>query len=353
MAIEVFTGDLQTPYLPPLISGGTLVNLSINDAAHQIWLLVTAPRTGVLAGFEFSVGATSTVAGGSVVRFSFQSLDAFVNGPDGTIDQYRTRSSAAVDADTWLFTGLITDDGTDTGVPRSVVQGERLACVIDFDTFVAGDYFEIKCLETPGGGTNPPDIVSRETGEVLTVLPTMALVYDTADGGAAYQFMSGCFPIWHPNYIQFQDLDGEHGMQFSFPAPMLLSGVTILAAELDQAGESIMYFYDTDGVTVLDTIPVAYLDAQLRYYTVRFSQDFPIAANEIYRIVLISPGSHPIYLFTFEVAHADLMNAVEGGPSFRYTKRDYGSVTWDDNELWRPWMALLIRGIDHQTGVVS
>lgn len=362
MTIEVFIGDLQTPYLPPLATSGVgwISNLNINDATHQMGFTITAPRTGILAGFEFNVGATSTIAGGSIVRFSFQSLDAFGSYPDGTIVQYRTRSAAAVDADTWVFTGLITDDGTDTGVPRSVVQGERLACVIDFDTFVAGDYFEMKCLKTPGEATNAPDSVwEYRVGlggwlETLTVLPTVALVYDTADGGSAYQFTSGCFPILSMNYINFLNAEGEHGMQFSVPAPMVLSGATMrLAASIAPAGDPpLMRLYDTDGVTVLDSVSMRYVVDE-RYYTVRFSQDVLLAANEIYRIALenlsIEAGDQ-IYIMTFEIANAALMAAVEGGPSFRYTKRDYLSVTWDDNPLIRPWMCLLIRGIDHMTG---
>lgn len=361
MTIETFVGDLQTPYLPPLVDYGTLVNLSMNDTAHKFGFLVTAPRTGILTGFEFSVGATSTIAGSSIVRFSFQSLDPVGSWqPDGVISHYRLRSAAAADADTWVFTGLITDDGTDTGVPRSVVQGERFACVIDWDTFVAGDYFELKCLQTPGEATNAPDAVWEYVTswvENPAVLPTMALVYDTADGGAAYQFTSGCFPIWLTNTVDFQEFGGEHGMQFSVPAPLLISGATVRMASTLTSGMNpiVLRLYDTDGVTVLDTVLMPYVAGVARYFTVRFSQDFPLAANEIYRIALEMgfSGFDYLILVTFEVASAGLMNAVEGGPSFRYTKRDYGSPTWDDNELKRPWMALLIRGLDHQTGVVS
>lgn len=358
MTIELFTGGLWTPYLPPLTPGAAFANMGIYSATDKIAFIVTVPRGGILNSFEYLCGANSTIPG-SVVRFSFQSLDS--DGlPDGVIDQFALRNSADGDADFWSSAVYLTDDGTGGGTPRTVVKGERLACVIDFDTYVGTDYFEIKYLQTSGEGLSAPNAVWQYVGawtEVLTALPIFDLSYLFESGVDNIVFMPGCYPIWLTSYYDYLSGDGEIGLNFSLPAPMLLGGVSLRLSSLGAAypGPCVLKLYDSDGATVLETVAMPYVLSE-RYYTVTFTQNHLMAANEFYWITVASTDAAiPIQIYSFSYPQVTFSKAFEGGFEFALGFRAAGSPTWSGPEdaFVRPWVSLLIVGIDHSTGVVE
>ena len=60
--------------------------------------------------------------------------------PDGTADQFRDVDNTVITgADSWITSPLITDDGTDGGVKRTVAVGDRIHFVFRYQTFTAGD----------------------------------------------------------------------------------------------------------------------------------------------------------------------------------------------------------------------
>jgi hypothetical protein len=348
MAIVQFIGGLWTPWLPPVEEIGDSAALGvvrIDAASEKIAFILTCPRSGTLDMFEVNTGAVSLILG-SVARYSFQGVNA--NGlPDGVVDQYRERPDPPfVDDFEWVAPGLMTDDGTDTGVKRTVVRGEQIACVVDFSSFVAGDYYELQHLVTTGGGYNATNAEWHYTGswaEQTSALPIVVLKYDDGD----YPFLHGCFPIHFTSYQDISSAEPANGMAFSLPAPMLVAGATIrtkaTSGSVPTPVEVVLY--DKDGQTELEVIQIPTALTE-RYYTVVFSQDRLLAANEVYRLVLRSTSASVyVRVYYYILNSAAILSATEAGENFYYTAGEPGS--WVDQAENRPWMSLLVSGIDH------
>jgi hypothetical protein len=145
-------------------------------------MLITVPRTGTLDGVVF---ATTTANISDSVKVSFQDIAAGnVPAPDGVVDQYRDISPGA---NTENYTGIMSDDGTDLGVKRSVTKGQRLAVVWTINTWQAGD--SMRVVHAVGGDYLWPNgVAARRFGAVWApigsaYLPALALKYD--DGNYA------------------------------------------------------------------------------------------------------------------------------------------------------------------------
>jgi hypothetical protein len=128
----------------------------LDATAEKLAVITHAPQTGTLDGFELLLGTVGQ-APASGLRFSFQDVSLTTGDPDGTADQFRT-VTAGITSDTWLVSGLVTDDGSDTGVKRIVTQGDRLACVVEFASWDTGDSVNFNMLDVSGNNVfNTPE----------------------------------------------------------------------------------------------------------------------------------------------------------------------------------------------------
>ncbi|RJQ37448.1 MAG: hypothetical protein C4555_06340 [Dehalococcoidia bacterium] len=142
-------------WVPKPIVYSAYSNLLIDASGERVAITFDAPLTGTLDSFEFRLG-TVTQAPVNGLRCSFQDINSAGN-PDGIDDQFRVITTGLTSS-TWVAPGLVTADGTDTGIKRSVTAGQRLAAVISFDNFVAGDALEISMVST---STTNVEVVGR------------------------------------------------------------------------------------------------------------------------------------------------------------------------------------------------
>ena len=149
---------------------GLTFSVSLLNSANEKWAaIIRAPRTGTLDKFECRIGTSLATFPGNGLRLSFQDVDLSTGNPDGSVDEFRV-VSVSPGVNGWVTPGLMTDDGTDTGVKRSVTAGDYLACVVDFNpTYTTGDL----TIANAGG-----------TAHALTF---PYITHDTTGGGYAKQ----------------------------------------------------------------------------------------------------------------------------------------------------------------------
>lgn len=121
------------PYAPwPVVTTASLSqnSLTIDLAGERVACVFRAQRSGTIDKFEFDIVTLTTA---EALRVSLQDVSLTNGDPDGTQDQFRDIATGSVVAG-WNVPGLITSDGTDTGVKRTVTTGDLLALVVEFVT---------------------------------------------------------------------------------------------------------------------------------------------------------------------------------------------------------------------------
>jgi len=191
-----------------------------NDTTHpldadneEVGVVFRVPKTGTLDRVHFRV---NTVTTGDDVRVSFQNVNAS-GDPDGTEDQFRVVTIADVDDDTYFDSGLITSNGTDGGTKRSVTQGDFIAIIFRFDSFVAGNLQLSTGIGTGGDRGEPTTKSSTGGGSTWSETSrfmNLALEYD--DG---LTLAAGIYPWKEITTVTVasDETPDEYGMKFQVP----------------------------------------------------------------------------------------------------------------------------------------
>ena len=138
--------------IPRIVAGSGLpsfANMTLNASGDKVAYVIAAPKAGDIEAVGFRVGTVGNNPDNGV-RVSLQTVDLATGSANGTQSQFRDHTSA-LSSNTWIETGRITSDGTDTGTRRTVAHGELFAIDFDFVSFVASDSFQISNLSIPTG----------------------------------------------------------------------------------------------------------------------------------------------------------------------------------------------------------
>ncbi len=314
-------------------------SLSLAAANQRVAFLVEAPRTGTINTVAFR---TNTVTTGDTIRVSFQDVDLATGNPDGTIDQFRSHVVNSTDDNVVLTTGLITSDGTDLGVKRTVTRGDWFFVVFDFATYVAGNMqFQ----------SNQCNIVFAQNNSAVfngtawakgSNIGALMLIYD--DGISAFSITN---QLASPDNITFasNSIPDERAAKFRLPISVQVSGVCL---ELDHDANADIVLYDSNGTTVLGTIS---LDSDVRNtisvarVSRLFSSPITLLANTFYYVAVKPTTTTGIGFRGQLVANsAHLVSTAGGADYFLSTRTDAGA--WTDDQTRQPAISLLISGID-------
>lgn len=329
----------------------TLSSLLMDAAAEKVALIFRCPKAGTLDKFEFRTG-NSTQPPSNGLKVSFQDVDPATGDPDGTADQFRVVTG--ISANTWTVPGLITSDGTDTGTKRTVAKGDLIACVIEFQSFVASDSVNIAGLAV---GTSPQSVY----GGFPYADQFTAVWAKQSDGFAiGLKYDDGTYG-WVPNNYPFTALNNvafnsgstpdERGLKFRIPFPARLSSVLV---RLDPDNACDLVVYDSDGTSVLATVAI---DPDIRGAANNANIQVPLPspvsllASTFYRIVL-KPGASSINMPDMDANSAALLDGMDGGQDFHYTQRTNAGA-WTDTTAKRPWMWLQFDQVDDGAGAAS
>lgn len=315
----------------------------------RVAMLIGIDQAGTLDWFEFRTGAVTNNPDNGI-RFSFQNINPADGNPDGTQDQFRDWTGT-LSANTWQVPpGVMTDDGTDGGAKRVVSAGDRLFCVVDFVSFVAGDSFQVTNY---GVNTFLNYYVAVHNGsswsKQIDVIPTIALKY--ADGTyKPVHPLGAVFPMATINTRTFNSgsTPDERAVRFTLDAPMRVAGVWV-RIDLDAAADVVLY--DTGGSVVASGSLLATERASTAGLPVfvPFVSRPTLTAGAVYRVAVKPTTTSNVSVYDYAVASAArLAGAPTGATWYSSTRTDAGSWT-DDDTIVPSWTALVIDGIDDGT----
>lgn len=352
MAQERISGGTWMPKPPPFATAEPeFSSMLMALSASKVAFIFQVPRTGTLDKFEFRIGA-STQLPTNGLKVSFDTVDVATGDPQGVSDQFRVVTSLS--ANGWVIPDVLTDDGTDTGVKRSVARGGWLACVIEFASFNALDVVNVSALNLSStallaGSTYIDYYTTSWAKQTRGVI--LALKYD--DG--TYEYIHGeAYPI---KELRSAGQEGDMtALAFSLPTDMLLGGAYARMSLNPSVNDilSVIVTRESDG-EVMDTL---YIDTAIQAstaiqtYFFRFWHDPALTsqaetllrANEVYILSIVPDVADTVSIYELEIESAEMMDALEGGASFH---------KWDGTQhvlTRRPWIGLLLTGVDHEIG---
>lgn len=356
MAFTAFKGGLLIPHLPRVFN----INIgqsALNGATEKWAGIIRIPKSGTLDQFEFR-GNQAGLEAASRVRLSFQDVSPADGFPDGTQDQFRDMAVGDFDAGRWQKPpGVMTSDGTDTGVKRVVTRGDLLACVVEYDVFVALDVVNVHHASL---GTAPS--------------ADFAFPYMLEDVGAGYvkkltqprfglKYSDGSFAELSPNVLPdtqlgFEPLFGsgstpdEIGLRFRLPFPVKVGGAWAGLSDLGANADLVLY--DSDGSSVLTSVSMdkdVISDSTDIVVFQHFPDEVALLVNTFYRLVLKpTTAANSVRIGSREVDTAALMNLLPGGDDFTWTQRtDAGA--WSEILTKRPLLGIYATAFD--SGVVG
>ncbi len=323
---------------------------AMTTAAIFTGIVIKAPRDGTLHSFEFYMSAAAQVPTNGL-RMSFQTVDANGN-PDNTDDQFRVVASGSLGAATWITPpGPLTDDGTDTGVKRTVVAGEPLALVMKFESFVAGD--SITNGVTAGTSSSTPTRRSTNSGGTWTKTANfLNCVLRYTDG---YEHISpDIWPSTSINTVAYNSAStpDERGLAFSVPYDFEFAGIEVLinGASATQVNTAKLYSADN---TLLDS--VSFFQGEftaantLAKAWIPFDRFSPCTANTVHRVTLLPSSTNNVTLYEIEVPTQAHLNAFSGGEDF-YTTHRTDAGAFSDTLTRRPIMRVALSRFDAVVG---
>ena len=337
------------------VTGAAALNAATIDAdGEKVAFLLRCPKDGTLNRVGFLV-TTVTQAPTNGLTVSFQDLDAS-GDPDGTQDELRNVPVADISANTWVETGLLTDDGTDTGVKRTVSQGDTLAVVIEFASFAASDSIAIGRTSTSifiGNNIFFPvsshftSSWSKSTGSIGPLI--VALQYSDS----VWEPITFTHPASAALTTQFSSASTPdvYGNKFVAPGPLTVNGFVADIFVQSNASAMKFYLYD-DADTALATATVADPDIFLATNArgavyVPFdavADEVTLTNGSTYRVVLeaTSTGGLIVQGYSFPSGYGSAMPS--GANCVGTTRKDSGS--WTDTATNQYAIGLQISGID-------
>lgn len=335
MSIVTASGIIGLPFVNNV---GTTNNM--NGSTSYSATILQVPKTGTLHSFEILIGTVANNPDNGV-RLSFQTVGA-TGLPDGTQDQFRDVTGTLTSG--WLTPpGPLTDDGTDTGIKRSVTRGEWLACKIEFVSFVAGDSYNTINLVTDQVITMPYRVINGSKASNPVVI---ALKYD--DGTYAYveglQAVSSTTQVAYAN----NDTPDERALRFQAPVPVRVSGCLIrgaLSADCDivlyDASDNVLESLSVDGdfkgAGVITTVAF------------KFDTSVELDANTTYRLAFKPTTTTDVNLIYATLPGAGYLPTFPGGIEWYQSTRTNAGA-WTDTNTQVPMIALLVDGLDDGTG---
>ncbi len=229
---------------------GVFEDFFLADANDKAAFIFTIPKTGTLKQVYFR---TYTVTTGDTIRVSFQDVDAS-GFPDGVVDEYRTVPILATQDLTWLQSGILSSDGSDSGIKRSVTQGTRLALVLDYATYTAGSMsFSFASSNTGNnyGMLHSGRAMYNRTGTWtgVGIDHHLVLCLEYSDGTTAWMngFFAGINAV-SPVFSSTSTPD-EYGIKFWLPFRALCCGLVFSTTAGTGPGNGVLY--SSDGSTQL------------------------------------------------------------------------------------------------------
>jgi len=329
-------------------------NAQANAATEKVGTVFNIPKAGTIERVVFTTGSSLTLDGASVIRVSLQdaTIDVLDLEPDGTQDQYRDMDNTLITAaDTAFESGIISSDGTDGGVKRTVSAGDQVAVVFEFQNFVTSDDFTIKRFAwngIPGWNDIPTSgYTLTATGSTWTDDTTISILIGLKYDDGTYvhlgsQMLPGVEAAVKETAIQGNK---ETGLRFQVPFPCRIVGA---AARVESGADCEMVLYDA-GETLLATSTLVN-EATTSRDAFRVFLDTPTVLTKDTNYFLVVHGteaSNEVALQGVDVVDTNWMQANGGGSNFVWaTRADRTTDSFSITTTRQPFICLILDQID-------
>lgn len=347
-----------TPKYPPGITSAFNATTLIIDAAGermafmgQFWTPDGGAKT--IDSVSFLPGAVVS-AGGSTLRVSLQNVSTTLSPmqPDGIQDQFRDVALNTVSSNTWFTTGLLTDDGTNGGIKRTVNSGDILAVVFEFQAFAGADIFRLATANVHEFNFGPFSALQAPTWTAQN-LPSNVL-FTCSDTSI------GCFfgappRISHPS-ISYSNASSpdEYGIRFTAPVGMMVEGISWygLANSFTADFELVLY----QNTTVLATIPISGVQSRSlsnnRFSDLKFASKQTLVKDTQYIISIKPTTANTVNALFYQTADTSHINLFPGSVTTELVSRtDLGAWAVDATPTRRLFhLGVLISDIEIPSG---
>jgi hypothetical protein len=313
-----------TPSLGTALSGWNAIDtttLILDASGELVEMIVHVPLAGTIDRFGAVIAAVAN-APDNGLRFSFRDVDTSTGLQDTTVDQSATVASGSV-ATGWLDPGAF-------GASRTVVRNERLACVVDFPSFVAGDSVTVQSWSANGSAVRGVPYTALNGSKQSARMAMFALHY--TDNGGFW------LPIGEPNMllptsraaisIDTGTTPDEVGNVFTLPFPAKLNSVLVNLQSTVAASDFDLILYD-DSWSALATQSfdgdIYQSTANNRWAYLQLASEYSLAANTAYRLV-IKPTTVNNVSFVYQTFAAATAGMVGGGNIYMTQRVDAGTV---------------------------
>jgi len=323
-------GELET--LSVKNFGGTSLSTKTLDAStDKLAYVFQIPKSGNVTKIGFR---TSTVTVADTLKITLQTVDSSGN-PTGTLyGGSALVTQAAPASNTWYEVTL--------GTPAAAIQGDVVAAVIEFNSYVAGNLqitIHADGPKFPFINQNDAAAWAHQSGGII-----MSLGYDDGSYG-----MNNTLPItaFTSQAYNSGSTPDERALKFSIPVTCRVCGASINIATAAGANFDVV-LYDTDGTTVLASVS---MDGDVKGGTamnrmvVYFPTPVTLTAGASYRLSVKPTTANSVTVIEMTVNNAAYLEAIPGGTTcILSTRTDAGA--WSDTTTIRPKQGLIIDQLD-------
>jgi hypothetical protein len=323
------------------------LSYTLDAAGDYMAFIFAVPKTGTLQTVHIRQTQQTSIQD---LRISFQDVDS-INDPDGTDDQYRVRTPLAGDLNNYVSWGIISSNGTDGGVKRSVTQGDRLAIVIRFES-TAGDIDILRGANRSGTSdeAGPYCMFSSDSGANWAPQqswPAFMLEYTT---GIVH--VPECFPLKTRNTFSAGNASTPDEVGFKFQVPFKCK---VVGAEFNSSAHTdAIVGIETSVGGVIATATNALWDgtdnAAGGRRTFMFDHaEVELEANTVYYLTWKPNTATSRSMITWNIEDAAARAGLPWGTTSSYNTRTDGGA-WTEDTTITLLMSLIISAIDDGAG---
>lgn len=325
--------------------GGTIyTSILMDGSGDKVAFIFVCPKDGDLNLVGFLTG---TVTLDDDLKVGFQDVDAATGDPDGTFDQYRVITIAITDDDVWKETGLITTTGADGGAKRTVTKGQKLALVLEYNSYVAGN-LNIKIARQVGAliHDSGQHYIRANLSGAYAAQASLGICIALQYSDGAYYYIDNSYPFINTTAnlaVNTGTTPDEVGLYFSVPFACKVDGIKV-GADFD--GNADIILYDTNGTSVLATSPI---DKDIRggatsqYFDTAFAE-VTLTPGSFYRAVIKPSSATTVTVPYMDFNSNAILGQISGGINCYWTQRtDAGS--WSQTTTRRPNIHLRISAL--------
>ena len=305
----------------------------IDSLGEKFEMVFPVPKTGTISKVGFRTGTVTTA---QTLRAGLQALTS--GDANGTAYGGMVAGTQAGPASNTFY--LVT-----LGTGATATIGDVIAAVVEFDGTEGS--LNLVSESIIGGGTPSgfPYVGLYTTAWTKTAnFPILAIEY--SDGSYYY---IGAIPASVSDSINYNNgsTPDEYALRINVPFPLRVWGAWVYA-DIDNAADVVLY----EGTTAQRTISLSSANrASTSFAPFRFpfTSSFTLSANTTYYLSLKPTTASNIYINRMTMNTAAAMGQLPLGiNAYQATRTDAGS--WSTDAAVRPWMGLLVDGIDDGAG---